>query len=337
MTDRLCKHCGKPLVRKPEESHVNFVRRKCCSHSCATKEYIANIDPSCVEPKKCLACDALFSITPGQSEASFGLQRFCGRRCRARHYFHHSSPTAVYQIRNKTTGKVYIGSTVNIKHRWRHHHRMLRLGRHRSPYLQRAWNKYGPDDFEFTILEVVDDESVLLQREQEWMDTTQCCDPSLGYNLSPTAGNTLGIFPNEATRKKLSKALKGKNIGSKHGTSKLTEEQVAVIKVRIVAGDTLESIAQDYDVCFQTIGLIKTGCTWTHVPGPSLSPEETASLMSQNRRGERNGASVLTKQEVIEIKHRLAAGETCSSIAKDYPVSRSPINRIKLGRNWSHV
>lgn len=54
-------------------------------------------------------------------------------------------------------------------------------------------------------------------------------------------------------------------------------------------------------------------------------------------RGERAGGAKLTNEQVLEIRVRLAAGETHESIAKDYPVQRTVITRIASGDRWSSV
>lgn len=51
-------------------------------------------------------------------------------------------------------------------------------------------------------------------------------------------------------------------------------------------------------------------------------------------RGEKQGQSKLTNADVLVIKGRLAAGETCISIAEDYGVGRTTIQAIKGGQNW---
>lgn len=60
--------------------------------------------------------------------------------------------SGIYQIFNTINGKSYIGSSVNIHERWNRHKYELNNGRHHSDYLQRAWNKYGPNNFELIIL-----------------------------------------------------------------------------------------------------------------------------------------------------------------------------------------
>lgn len=58
---------------------------------------------------------------------------------------------------------------------------------------------------------------------------------------------------------------------------------------------------------------------------------------TQNAKGEGNGFSKLTKNQVIEIKSRLENGESREEIAKDFPVSKSHIRNIDHGRFWDHI
>ena len=72
----------------------------------------------------------------------------------------------IYQIKNLKTDKVYIGSSKNIYKRWEQHKKSLNQNKHHSPYLQRSWNKHGSDCFKFSIIEKVEDISLLLERER---------------------------------------------------------------------------------------------------------------------------------------------------------------------------
>lgn len=49
------------------------------------------------------------------------------------------------------------------------------------------------------------------------------------------------------------------------------------------------------------------------------------------------GTKKLTEQQVIEIKRRLAAGETQVAIAESYGVARNSIKAIITGRSWRHI
>lgn len=54
-------------------------------------------------------------------------------------------------------------------------------------------------------------------------------------------------------------------------------------------------------------------------------------------KGEKNPASKFTVEDILVIKKRLNAGESCPSIAKDYGVHRSCILKIRRGESWTHV
>src|SRR5690606_20339248 len=113
----------------------------------------------------------------------------------------------IYCIENKINKKFYIGSTNDFSDRFGQHRTALERNDHVNRYLQNAWNKYGADNFEFNILEIIDDEFQLIIREQSYLDdiadaqiyiqtgrgrfVTEC------YNLSPTAGRTIGWKDNE--------------------------------------------------------------------------------------------------------------------------------------------
>jgi group I intron endonuclease len=63
--------------------------------------------------------------------------------------------SGVYEIRHVESGKVYIGSSVNVRARWRQHRSDLRMGRHHSRRLQRSWNEHGASAFAFRVREEV--------------------------------------------------------------------------------------------------------------------------------------------------------------------------------------
>ncbi len=119
--------------------------------------------------------------------------------------------TGIYVIINRDTGKAYIGSTSqSFRKRWNTHKSDLRKGKHHSPRLQNAWNKYTEFRFEFKILEVVPkeewvDNKYLLDIEQIYLDTYQ---PE--YNICKIANSLLGTKRSEEARLKMSVAQKGR-------------------------------------------------------------------------------------------------------------------------------
>lgn len=61
----------------------------------------------------------------------------------------------IYSIRNKENNKRYIGESTNIIKRFKEHKESLEQNKHHSYKLQKDYNKYGVDNFEFEILEIV--------------------------------------------------------------------------------------------------------------------------------------------------------------------------------------
>lgn len=114
---------------------------------------------------------------------------------------------AIYCITNKITGKRYVGSAIDFYGRKRTHLSKLRRNIHHSKYLQRAWNKYGGESFEFLVLEKIDKKEDLIIKEQWWIDNTPC-----EYNVCKIAGSSLGTKRSKETIQK----LREKNLGLKH-------------------------------------------------------------------------------------------------------------------------
>lgn len=104
----------------------------------------------------------------------------------------------IYKIVNTANQKTYIGSAVNLKNRWRRHVWELDRGSHPNLPLQRSWKKRGNLSFTFVILEVVPSKTLLLEREQFWLDTQH---PE--YNICKKAGSILGIKRSPATIAKM--------------------------------------------------------------------------------------------------------------------------------------
>lgn len=90
--------------------------------------------------------------------------------------------SGIYEIENIINGKKYIGSSKNINERWMHHRKNLKHNKHENSYLQRAYNKYGVQSFQFKIIEKVA-LNKLLEREQFWLDKYQTYKRKNGYNI----------------------------------------------------------------------------------------------------------------------------------------------------------
>lgn len=116
----------------------------------------------------------------------------------------------IYRIRNTVNDKVYVGSAASLRRRWYEHRSQLKRGAHSNGYLQRAWNRYGEAAFVFEPLFICA-KDMLLFYEQRALDTL-----APDYNLTPTAGSSLGVKHSAETRARMSAANKGKTISPEH-------------------------------------------------------------------------------------------------------------------------
>ena len=63
--------------------------------------------------------------------------------------------SGIYEITNLINNKIYIGSSINIKKRWKDHILLLKNQKHINVHLLNAWNKYGEENFSFSIIEEI--------------------------------------------------------------------------------------------------------------------------------------------------------------------------------------
>jgi group I intron endonuclease len=106
----------------------------------------------------------------------------------------------------------YYGSAVNLQQRRRCHLRELKKGIHRNRRMQHSFNKYGT--FEFQVVDTVPDKSQLIDTEQKHISkhfaNSKC------MNISPTAGNCLGVKHSEQAKANMSKSKIGLMVGMFH-------------------------------------------------------------------------------------------------------------------------
>jgi len=141
----------------------------------------------------------------------------------------------IYKWTNKKNCKKYIGQTVNPRKRYLQHKRGERAD---SQIIDRAILKYGPKNFDYTVLLTIhadtreelrglldEAEIALIRLEQSYYKT------GLGYNMT-LGGMTRGTYNHtEETKIKLSKMKKGhklsetakRNIAEGHRGLKFTE------------------------------------------------------------------------------------------------------------------
>ena len=141
--------------------------------------------------------------------------------------------SGIYSIVHNESGKIYIGSAINLYKREHEHRFDLDTNCHDNQRLQNAWNKYGKDAFKFEVLEIVQDPSNLLIKEQWWMDKLQSYDRNKGFNIRKIAESNFGLKHSPETIEKMSQSHLGLNkdkvgeknhfFGKKHNDDSLSK------------------------------------------------------------------------------------------------------------------
>lgn len=92
----------------------------------------------------------------------------------------------VYVITNIKNNKKYIGCCIgSFRGRLNGHKRSLRKGIHNNTYLQRAWNKYGEENFNVDIVEIIEikDKKLIQDREAFYIEKYKTAKRQFGYNM----------------------------------------------------------------------------------------------------------------------------------------------------------
>jgi len=107
--------------------------------------------------------------------------------------------SGVYKIQSIVNPeRVYVGSAIDISHRWSEHLWQLKAKRHHSLKLQRHYDKYGKADLIFSIIIELPEDKIL-KAEQDFLDSL---NPY--FNIYIYAGSPRGYRHTEEAKKKMS-------------------------------------------------------------------------------------------------------------------------------------
>ena len=126
----------------------------------------------------------------------------------------------VYKISNNLCpeGKYYIGYSCDINHRWCIHRSTLKTNRHCNILMQRAYNKYGSECFDYEILQECETEEEAKNVELSYLEDLTIRDKLYNLHYNSSGGDLMTYHPNkEKIIEKIKNTLK-ENI------SKMTKE-----------------------------------------------------------------------------------------------------------------
>lgn len=214
----------------------------------------------------------------------------------------------VYKITNKVNGKYYYGGTgESFKARWSAHITHLNAGTHRNKHLQSAWNKYGPEAFEFDVIQVVEQKQLSVDEFSDILDAAEQYYLDLYwdnckncYNICPTANSNRGRIFSEEARQNMSKGQLGRQMTTET-RQKMSQAQ---------SGEK-------------------------HPNYGKHRPIETRDKLSAIFCGENSSTAKLNWNLVREIRQCYITGEyTQGALAAMYDVSRSAIHTIVNNSSW---
>lgn len=214
----------------------------------------------------------------------------------------------VYNIRNIVNNKRYIGSSKDIYGRWTVHLRNLENKKHPNDHLQKAWNKYGKENFEFAILEECD-ENIRYKIEQEWCDLFEAYNPDKGYNIAKVV--TCGT--NRFTMDDI-----------KNGKSKISYDQFnKILDLLINTNMPMTQIADEVGVSKILVHNIYYHSSYKGI---------TEGLVFKKR--DIPQSAKLTQNEVGEIINKLKNNYSVLEIAEEYKVEPHAIYDIRNHKSW---
>jgi group I intron endonuclease len=230
----------------------------------------------------------------------------------------------VYAITHVASGRRYIGSSVNVRARVAEHLRQLHRSSHPNAYLQAAFTKYGAAAFVVAAVEVLEDRSQLVAREQAHLDEarghlynlgTVAAAPFTGRKWSAAhravrLAQMIGHEISPETRAKIAAANKGRQL-------------TAAQKARLVAANLGKKASPETRA--------KMSATRTGKPSPKPTDEAYRQKISALRRGRRpSDAAKAMHQTAMQSPETRAKMRAAWERRRQRGVTHSDEHRAKI-------
>jgi group I intron endonuclease len=264
----------------------------------------------------------------------------------------------VYVIQNTVNGKVYVGSSNDVKARLRQHRYDLSVNKHGNSHLQASWHKYGKKAFVYEIEEICDEKDLLLI-EECFIEFYMSWNNRVGYNFirRPTRP-----VMNEETLRKISRALKGQkrgpcsperaaNISAAKKGKKFSDAHKAALsrasawKGKPVSPETKAKISESLKGKMAGEKNPMYGrCGALNPSYGKPKSEETKQKIRDARQGkccgEEHANAKLTWDFVYEIRQRYAESDQHRGIqaelAREYDLSQTTIGKVIANKVWKN-
>jgi group I intron endonuclease len=225
-------------------------------------------------------------------------------------------PHCIYLYENKINHKKYVGQTNNAHLRYNGHKSSAYNEKDKSYHspLSNAIRKYGLENFDFSILEEIDDSKdqvYIDEREIYYISEYKSLTTQEGYNVLP------GGQGGRPQRKK--------TVEECYDLSKIfTREEILDIQNSLILNKTSKEIYDKYpDLTPSFLSNINKGYNFNN------------SKFNYPLRKEKNWKSErFTKEDILNIKNKIKSGKCYSEIAQKYSISYSFISMINTGKYY---
>ena len=228
--------------------------------------------------------------------------------------------SVIYKI-NYLDGHYYIGLTNDLKRRMSEHQNAWKKTYKKIQDCDIAIHNQGGID-QVEILEFVPIPQ-LEERERYWIEYFNAYESPLGYNKTPGGDSS-------------------NQTGSQNHRAVFTNEQVYDIRKRRFLGERKKDVYKDYSFAsFSGFEKVWLGTGYNNIGQEFIIQANQKSRQEYSHEansGLKNGRAKASYEDIIQIRQRKDAGETYTSIAKDFPhLSKSTIRRIALRESYKDV
>ena len=225
----------------------------------------------------------------------------------------------IYKL-NYPNGKIYIGLSRDLKRRMYEHNNFNKA---KTP-CDLAIQKYGEIQ-EVEILEFINDEILLEEREKYWINFYHSNDRNIGYNL--TEGGDGSGKANEDSP-----------------VATFTNEEVYNIRKRRYFGERKKDVYKDYsNKNFSTFERIWLGRGYPNIAQEFIIPANTISRQeysSKANTGLKNGRAKCSVEDILDIRKKYDEGLSIADIYNLYysnKISKNTVRRIALHETYKDI
>lgn len=247
---------------------------------------------------------------------------------------------SIYEIYCSGNDKYYIGSTKNIKSRWKCHKNNLKNNKHVNVYLQNAWNKYGEHSFRFSIVEHTQENRVIC--EQKVLDKyIKLYGNDKIFNIAKIIDAPFsGLLHSEEFKERMSYKMSGENAPKAKINWSIVKEIRTNYLVNMI---TREKLAEIYGIANSNITEIINN---THWYDPEYTPPSKETI-KKNRylnhskshkgkvAGDKNPHAKLNWDIVRQMRKDYKEGKIKQKdLVKKYCVTSTCISNILNNKRW---